>query len=165
EAMRSLKAMHNISETVLLSTCNRTEIYCSKGSPEQILGWWQHFSQINAEQLIPFAYSHQNDNAAKHAMRVASGLDSMILGEPQILGQLKSAYRLAQEYGGVGKDLSMLFQTSFQVAKHIRTHTQLGAHPVSIAYAAVKLAKNIFTHFEKVTVLLIGAGENIELLA
>ncbi|MGD9592525.1 MAG: glutamyl-tRNA reductase [Candidatus Berkiella sp.] len=155
-----------IEEVALLSTCNRTELYCSTlqqaSVSNEVIQWWQSFN-ATAFEVAPYLYTYSNANAVSHMMRVASGLDSMMIGESQILGQLKSAFQTANDNGLLGKRLQRLFQTSFSVAKRVRHATQIGAHPVSVAYAAVSLAKQIFSNLAKATVTLIGAGENIEL--
>ena len=124
--------------------------------------WWKNYLAPQFD-LKPYLYTFSEENAVKHVMRLACGLDSMVIGEPQILGQLKTAYHTATKTGFVGKTLSRLFQTSFSVAKKIRTCTGISSHPVSVAYAATTLAKQIFSDLSKATVVLIGAGENIEL--
>lgn len=168
EAILSLANDLAMDEIALLSTCNRTEFYFSPSvvtafSLEAFLGWWQNYHALNFD-LQPYIYRLSNENAVRHVMRVASGLDSMVLGEPQILGQLKSAYETANQIGSVGKKLSRLFHLSFWVAKKIRSSTGIASHPVSVAFAAVTLARQIFSDLSKTTVLLIGAGENTELL-
>lgn len=165
-ALQTLKGNSQIQEIALLSTCNRTEIYCQAPSPlvaDELLSWWQQTQQTTFDPN-PYWYLYSDRQAVKHMMRVASGLDSMLLGEPQILGQLKVAYQMAQQMGTLGKQLSRWFQMSFSVAKRIRTHTDIAKHPISMAYAAVTLAKQIFSDLSKSNVLLIGAGENIELI-
>ncbi|MBS0286242.1 MAG: glutamyl-tRNA reductase [Proteobacteria bacterium] len=166
-ALKTLVNEVALEEVALLSTCNRTELYCSTLHKEstfktQVINWWQSYNQTSFD-VKPYLYTFSNDFAVSHMMRVASGLDSMLLGEPQILGQLKTAFQLANQNGVLGKRLLRLFQTSFSVAKRVRHHTQINAHPVSVAYAAVSLAKQIFSDLSKATVMLIGAGENIEL--
>ncbi len=156
-----------LEEVALLSTCNRTELYCSTLHQQttfknNVITWWQRHN-ATAFDVEPYLYIHSNAHAVSHMMRVASGLDSMIIGEPQILGQLKAAFQTASQQGVLGKKLLRLFQTSFSVAKRVRYTTQIGENPVSIAYAAVSLAKQIFTDLSKAKVTLIGAGENIEL--
>lgn len=165
-ALRHLKGKAQIQEVALLSTCNRTELYCqapTKASAQTLLSWWQHYQETLFE-LNQYTYLHCDRQAVTHMMRVASGLDSMLLGEPQILGQLKSAYQMANDAGTIGSQLSRWFETSFSVAKTIRTETEIARYPVSMAYAAVNLAKQIFTDLSKTHVLLIGAGENSELI-
>ncbi len=166
-ALETLVSEVKLDEVALLSTCNRTELYCSstKLAPsfsKEIIRWWQEYNQTTFD-VHPYLYTFSNDVAVSHMMRVASGLDSMVMGEPQILGQLKTAFQTANQSGFLGKRLNRLFQTSFSVAKRVRHTTQIGAHPVSIAYAAVSLAKQIFSDLSQATVTLIGAGENIEL--
>lgn len=167
EALSQLSGEEGVQEAAILSTCNRTEIYCSIGQiPEyRPIEWFSDFHGMPRDQLHPYLYRHPDANAVKHLLRVASGLDSMILGEPQVLGQLKHAYRTALHVGSIGKLLSRLFQHSFRVAKQIRSSTMIGNHPVSVAFAAVRLSQQIFGDLSKQTALLIGAGDTIELAA
>ena len=168
ESLTSIRQIDGIEEAALLSTCNRTEMMCWHNNPavNDTLPEWlsqQHSFELGA--LNKHLYSFQDAEAIRHTMRVACGLDSMVLGEPQILGQLKSAYRQAQQHGSLGKHLNRLFQYCFSTAKKVRTETAIGASPVSIAFAAVSLAKQLFTDMNQQTALLIGAGETIELAA
>lgn len=167
DAMRAACESASLKEIAILSTCNRTELYCSselKGS-RALLEWLGEYHNLDAEELQKCSYALWDEEAARHMMRVASGLDSLVLGEPQILGQLKSAYSLSQEHGHVGAELGRLFQQTFSVAKQVRTDTAIGENPVSVAYAAVSLAQHIFADMSKSKALLIGAGETIELVA
>lgn len=166
-AVRSLVSAGDVTEAAILSTCNRTEIYCRQDSsqPDQIFDWLCHYGQLDAGNLDSSTYCLPGEEAVQHAFRVASGLDSMILGEPQILGQMKSAFTTAHEAGTTGKILNRLFQHTFSVAKQVRTKTLIGANAVSVAFAAVDLARRIFSRLADQTVLLIGAGETIELVA
>jgi glutamyl-tRNA reductase len=152
-------------ETAILSTCNRTELYCAAGEPTQALAWLVDYQSLDPQDLRPYVYTLPREEAVRHAFRVAAGLDSMVLGEPQILGQMKDAVRLAEEAGTLGATLSRLFQRSFAVAKEVRTNTGIGASVVSMAAAAVKLAGRIFPSIRETSVLLVGAGEMIELCA
>lgn len=166
-ALQSLKQCPNVVEAVIISTCNRTEIYChiddTNGS---IIGnWLAQFHQQQNLALNNYSYQYQGDDVIRHLLRVACGLDSMVLGEPQILGQIKTAYSDALNNGVVGKYLGRLFQHAFTVAKQVRTDTAIGNSPVSVAFAAVSLAKQIFANLSEATALLIGAGETIELAA
>jgi glutamyl-tRNA reductase len=165
-AVARLIDIEGVDEAVLLSTCNRTEFYVmtSDEGREQLQSW------LNDERNLDPAFSDtlftlDADEAIRHIFRVACGLDSMVLGEPQILGQLKDAFREAQQAGTVGKQLSRLFQHTFSVAKKVRTDTEIGANPVSVASAAVSLAQQFFAGFSKHTALLVGAGVTIELVA
>lgn len=154
-------------EAALISTCNRTEIYCA-GDTAQLdhtLDWLAHSGGVSPTLLRQHAYTLQDGLAARHAFRVASGLDSMVLGEPQILGQLKDAVRAAQAAGALGTTLSQLFQRSFAVAKEVRSSTEIGAHSISMAAAVVRLAGQLFEDLGEVKVLFVGAGEMIELCA
>ncbi|MDO8699510.1 MAG: glutamyl-tRNA reductase [Rhodoferax sp.] len=154
-------------EAALISTCNRTEIYCAGDKPEleHTLDWLAHSGGVSPALLRAHSYTLEDGFAARHAFRVASGLDSMVLGEPQILGQLKDAVRAAEAAGALGTTLSQLFQRSFAVAKEVRTSTEIGAHSISMAAAAVRLAGQLFEDLSNVKVLFVGAGEMIELCA
>lgn len=167
DALRQLQALPEIDEAAILSTCNRTELYycLREDQPDQVTEWLGRFHRIDPADIRPYLYSHPNDDAVRHMLRVAGGLDSMILGEPQILGQMKQAYQQASDAGTLDIFLGRLFQHTFSVAKQIRTDTAIGESPVSVAFAAVSLAKQIFSDFEEQTALLIGAGETIELAA
>lgn len=167
EALQQAHGFAQLKEIAILSTCNRTELYCSTELPgtRAVLEWLGNYHGIDLADLEACAYTHWDEDAARHMMRVASGLDSLVLGEPQILGQLKSAYSIAQEQGLVGAELGRLFQQTFSVAKKVRTDTAIGENPVSVAYAAVSMAQHIFTDLRSSKALLIGAGETIELVA
>ncbi|MGH8025901.1 MAG: glutamyl-tRNA reductase [Pseudoxanthomonas sp.] len=160
-ALSSLRALPELSEAALLSTCNRTELYAI-AEDGQALGDWL---ATHAEGLDGYLYRHSDADAVRHLFRVATGLDSMVLGEPQILGQVKEAWAAARENGALGNGLDRLFQQTFAVAKRARTDTRVGANPVSVASTAVRLAQNSFARLDESTVLLIGAGETIELAA
>ena len=165
-ALRSLSSVPGVSEAAILSTCNRTDLYCGVGAGRDApTRWFGQFLGVDRRDLDGHIYVHREDAAVRHVMRVASGLDSMVLGEPQILGQLKQAYGLARCEGSLGVVLDKLFQRSFSVAKRVRTDTGIGASPVSVAYAAVTLAHRIFGELEARTALLVGAGETVELCA
>jgi len=166
-ALASLQQCSGVVEAVIISTCNRTEIYChiADDHDDKVCEWLHDFHQQPAESLNEFIYSHQDHDTIRHLLRVACGLDSMVLGEPQILGQIKTAYSQALHAKAVGKSLGRLFQHSFTVAKQVRTDTAIGSSPVSVAFAAVSLAKQIFSNLADSTALLIGAGETIELAA
>ncbi|ODS97046.1 MAG: glutamyl-tRNA reductase [Lautropia sp. SCN 69-89] len=156
-------------ESAILSTCNRTEIYCATREPQEakeaIAGWLDHRHRVDGAALLAHLYALPNGEAVRHAFRVAAGLDSMVLGEPQILGQMKQAARVAHEAGALGSHLHQLFQRSFAVAKEVRSTTEIGAHSVSMAAAAVRLARRIFEDLRDTRVLFVGAGEMIELAA
>ncbi len=154
-------------EATILSTCNRTELYCGLRNPsdESLIDWFCDYHKLAPRLVRPHLYVHDGRTAVAHAFRVASGLDSLVLGEPQILGQMKSAFATAHKAGTTGKLLNRLFQHTFSVAKLVRTDTAIGANAVSVAYAAVSLARRIFDRLADQTVLLIGAGEMIELAA
>ena len=169
DALSTLFATPSIEEAAIISTCNRTEMYCSVDSFEAgkiaTVEWLSEFHQFKVDHHQPYLYDHSDQETAKHMFRVASGLDSMVLGEPQILGQLKQAYQHAVNAGTLGKHLNQLFQHSFNVAKKVRTHTSIGTNPVSVASTAVSLAKQIFGDLSKSNALFIGAGETVELAA
>jgi glutamyl-tRNA reductase len=154
------------NEIALLSTCNRTEIYLSGDvSDKQLLEWLAEHKNIDVEQLQSCYYCHRDQQAVRHIMRVASGLDSLVLGEPQIFGQIKSAYAVGREAGTVSTFLNQIFQYAFAAAKRVRSQTAIGQNPVSVAYASVSLAEQIFADLKDAHALLIGAGETIELVA
>jgi glutamyl-tRNA reductase len=163
-ALRELTSS-GASEAAILSTCNRTELYCSTDDPQKALAWLSQYHHLEKDAIAPYIYTLPNDEAVKHAFRVASGLDSMVLGEPQILGQFKQSVKIAQDAGTLGTLLHKLFQRTFEVAKEVRTNTDIGANSISMAAAAVKLAQRIFGDISGQKVLFIGAGEMIELCA
>ncbi len=167
QALASLKALDGVSESVIVSTCNRTELYVNAESDcaQTLLNWLSGFHQITDEEIIKNSYVFTQNDAIAHIMRVASGLDSLILGEPQILGQVKQAFSDARRSGMVSTEFDKLFQHTFSVAKRVRSETDIGANAVSVAYAAVQLARHIFAELPKRSVLLVGAGETIELVA
>ena len=167
DALHDLRKHGGVDEAAILSTCNRTEIYCSHDLQDlnRLVDWLTGYHGFRRAELQPFLYSHPDASAVKHMLRVASGLDSMILGEPQVLGQLKNAYHQAVESGSIGQLLGRLFQHSFMVAKEIRSNTAIGKHPVSVAFAAIRLAQQIFGDLSERTALLIGSGETIALAA
>jgi len=154
-----------VREAAILSTCNRTEIYCAAQPQvaDQLPAWLADFHRVEPACLQPHLYRHTQNEAVRHAFRVASGLDSMVLGEPQILGQMKEAVRTADEAGSLGTLLHQLFQRTFSVAKEVRSQTAIGAHSVSMAAAAVRLAERVFGNLAQANVLFIGAGEMVEL--
>jgi glutamyl-tRNA reductase len=166
DALQQLRQIPDVHETVIVSTCNRTELYCVTDNVGQAeLGeWLQRYHGIGIS-LDHSLYHHDEQKAVSHAFAVASGLDSMVLGEPQILGQLKDAYRVAQEAGTTGPVLNRLFQSAFSVAKRVRTETKIGANAVSVASAAVAMARTVFASFDSRTALLVGAGETVALAA
>jgi glutamyl-tRNA reductase len=164
-ALRTLRQENGVAEVVILSTCNRTELYWSgNASPEDISQWLERHHGNNSN-LTASLYVHQERLAVEHAFSVASGLDSMVLGEAQILGQLKDAYRIAQETGSTGPSLNKLFQAAFSAAKRVRSETQIGANAVSLASASVSLARRIYADLSAHSALMIGAGEMIGLTA
>ncbi len=165
EALGELLRGRVASEAAILSTCNRTELYLSAEQPATAAEWLADYHRLKRGELTPYLYTLPKDQAVRHAFRVAAGLDSMVLGEPQILGQMKEAARTAEAAGALGTVLHRLFQRSFAVAKEVRTATHVGANSVSMAAAAVKLAARIFPSLSQQKVLFIGAGEMIELCA
>jgi glutamyl-tRNA reductase len=157
-------------EAAILSTCNRTELYLVQEgdvtiTQEKVVRWLEQHHNVPASIITPSLYWHTDQQAVNHMMRVACGLDSLVLGEPQILGQMKQAYSQAKAAGSMSLVMDRLFQRTFGVAKQVRTETDIGANAVSVAFASVNLAKHIFASLEKVKVLLVGAGETIELVA
>lgn len=166
-ALQSIQQLSPVNEVAILSTCNRTEIYCEvELSQEQVLlAWWANYHRLAEAEMADSTYQYWDEEAIQHMMRVASGLDSMVLGEPQILGQLKSSYAQAQRAGTIGSRLRRWFESTFSMAKQIRSQTAIGESPVSIAYAAVALARQIFGDISQSRALLIGAGETVELVA
>ena len=154
-------------ESAIISTCNRTEIYCAgeQAALDHTLGWLARSGGVSPDVLRSHSYVLENGPVARHAFRVASGLDSMVLGEAQILGQMKDAVRAAESAGALGSTLNQLFQRSFAVAKEVRTSTEIGAHSISMAAAAVRLAGQLFEDLSEIRVLFVGAGEMIELAA
>ena len=167
EALQQLCKRTGTREAAILSTCNRSELYIEQSSAqaEAVLEWLADYHQLSAADLRACAYVHEDADAVRHMMRVAAGLDSLVLGEPQILGQMKSAYAVAREAGTVGPLLGRLFQATFSAAKQVRTDTAIGENPVSVAFAAVSLARQIFSDLQRSQALLIGAGETITLVA
>ncbi|MFZ1830896.1 MAG: glutamyl-tRNA reductase [Candidatus Competibacteraceae bacterium] len=166
-ALRDLLDRGGAHEAAILSTCNRTELYCDldDGDSRQVVEWLGDYHRLRTVDLWPYLYQHADGRAVRHILRVASGLDSLVLGEPQILGQVKAAYQAANSAGALGTRLERLFQHTFAVAKQVRTDTRIGASPVSVAFAAVSLAKQIFADLPRCTALLIGAGDTMELVA
>ena len=161
------RALVRTPEAALISTCNRTEIYCAgeQAELEGTLAWLAESGGVAPTALRSHTYALQDGLAARHAFRVASGLDSMVLGEPQILGQFKDAVRAAEAAGTLGSTLSQMFQRSFAVAKEVRSSTEIGAHSISMAAAAVRLSGQLFEDLGKVNILFVGAGEMIDLCA
>lgn len=167
EALKQLSDNAAVNGSVIVSTCNRTEVYCDvkPSGKSKLIEWLSQFHQVSPEELKPSLYIHEEQAAIKHLMRVSCGLDSLVLGEPQILGQVKQAYADSREHRSVDSAMEKLFQKTFSVAKRVRTETDIGGQAVSVAYAACTLAKHIFESLEASTVLLVGAGETIELVA
>ena len=165
QALKSLIRQHPVNEAAILSTCNRTELYCATESPRDAAAWLAEYHALKPQQILPYLYTLPMVDTVRHAFRVASGLDSMVLGEPQILGQMKQAAREAEAAGTLGSILHKLFQRTFSVAKEVRSTTAIGENSVSMAAAAVRLAERIFPSLAEQNVLFIGAGEMIELCA
>ncbi|MFW5442919.1 MAG: glutamyl-tRNA reductase [Methylococcaceae bacterium] len=166
-SLLTLWDQHTINGAAILSTCNRTEFYyqSDEKEPKTLIEWISDNKKISTAEFAPYLYSHTDSQSIRHMFRVASGLDSMVLGEPQILGQMKTAYQAAYEAGTLGKHLGKLFHHTFSAAKKVRTDTAIGSSPVSVAFAAVQLAQKIFDSLSEQTAILIGAGETIELTA
>lgn len=167
DALVEFRDAGNANELVILSTCNRTELYVNTQSlsKQELVQWLANVHKVELNDIIGHVYQHEELSAVEHLMRVASGLDSLILGEPQILGQVKQSFMEAKRAGTINSHFEKLFQTTFAVAKQVRSQTDIGASAVSVAYAAVKLTKQIFSAIDKSHVLLVGAGETIELVA
>src|SRR5947209_10598576 len=164
-ALRDLLARPAVKEAAILSTCNRTEVYVHGAEPAPVVRWLEEFHNVPKDSLSPYVYALPREQAVSHAFRVASGLDSVVLGEPQILGQMKQAVRYAEAAGSLGLVLNRLFQRTFAVAKDVRSRTDIGSASISMAAAAVKLAERIFPSVSEQRLLLIGAGEMIDLTA
>jgi glutamyl-tRNA reductase len=172
EALTDACQASGVEEVVILSTCNRTELYAiaPEGVPlaqkaTQLIDWVANYHHLSADELRQSAYHYESAQALQHIVQVASGLDSMVLGEPQIFGQIKSAYAVATDAGTVGAELGRLFPRAFTIAKRVRTDTAIGENPVSVAFAAVDLAGHIFADLTHCNALLVGAGETVELVA
>jgi glutamyl-tRNA reductase len=166
-ALSDLARQPGVNEALIISTCNRTELYVEidAGAEATAQRWLFDHHQLNERRLDEFLYTHSENAAVRHLFRVATGLDSMVLGEPQILGQVKDAYQAARSAGTLRSSMERLLQQTFAVAKRVRTDTRIGANPVSVAYTAVRLAEKLFANLSDACVLLIGAGETIELAA
>ncbi len=166
-ALSELRTLAGVHEAAILSTCNRTELYCARedDTPDDLSEWLCRYHQLDSDALKPHLYSYSQEEAVRHLLRVAAGLDSLILGEPQILGQMKDSYQHALACGSIDTLFNRLYQHTFSVAKQIRTDTAIGASPVSVAFAAVSLARQIFGDLSARSALLLGAGETIELTA
>lgn len=166
-ALSDLIAQPGVREAAILSTCNRTELYCNVESGAEALpmAWLHRHHQLTSTSIEEFIYRHHDADAVRHLFRVATGLESMVLGEPQILGQVKDAYELARDARALNAPLERLFQNTFAVAKRVRSDTRIGANTVSVAFTAVRLAERVFADLADACVLLIGAGETIELTA
>jgi len=173
-ALKQACEQAGVDEAVILSTCNRTEVYLAEhGEPDtgrqqdsrKVLDWLQRYHALPPGELDECHYFYHDHDAVRHLMRVASGLDSMVLGEPQILGQMKAAFAVAQQHGTVSRELHHAFQYVFEITKRVRSETAIGANPVSVAYAAVSLARRIFSDLSNSKALLIGAGKTTELVA
>ncbi|HEY6555501.1 MAG TPA: glutamyl-tRNA reductase [Vicinamibacteria bacterium] len=165
DALTALAARPGVAEAVLVSTCNRTEIYCRADEMATVRAWLKEEAARSGLDIEGHLYAHSESEAIRHAFRVASGLDSMVLGEPQILGQVKQSVRTAGHSGTLGSTLNRLFQHTFSVAKEVRTQTAIGAQSISMSAAALKLAQNLFGDISRTKMLLIGVGEMVELAA
>jgi len=166
-ALAELAAVPGVREAAILSTCNRTELYCNveSGAEAAPAAWLNRHRELTSGRVDEFLYRHHDADAVRHLFRVATGLESMVLGEPQILGQVKDAYAFARDAHTLKTPLERLFQNTFAVAKRVRSDTRIGANPVSVAFTAVRLAERVFADLAEACVLLIGAGETIELAA
>ena len=167
QALNELGALAGVEEAAVLSTCNRTEIYAqvATGAETRLAAWLARYHGLEPGTLADYLYEHRDAEAVRHLFRVATGLDSLVLGEPQILGQVKDAWQAARDAKSLRTPLDRLFQQTFSVAKRVRTDTRIGAHPVSVAFAAVRLARQVFADLDRACVMLIGAGDTIELAA
>ncbi len=165
EGLRDISKQAAVPEVAIVSTCNRTEVYCGGGDPENAITWLSKFHNLDSKLIKPYIYLLAGDRAVSHAFRVASGLDSMIVGEPQILGQIKQAVKSAEVAGTMGTILHKLFQKTFSVAKRVRSETDIGAHSISMASIAVGLGERIFPNIWERKVLCLGAGEMVDLFA
>lgn len=167
EALSEAQHQLALPEIVILSTCNRTELICEVDEPDaqRLIAWLARYHGVALDELMPHIYQCHEYDALRHLITVACGLDSMVLGEPQVFGQIKAAFAQASESGCVGGKLARAFHYAFTVAKRVRTETAIGENPVSVAYAAVRLARHIFSNLTQISALLIGAGETIELVA
>lgn len=163
--LHSLLDLPQINEAALLSTCNRTEIYCDTNDTQIVSNWLADTHQLAHDTLLPYFYVHEGHQGLKHTLRVASGLDSMMVGEPQILGQMKQAYQQALQIGSIKAQLRPVFEYVFKASKRVRTLSGVGANPVSVAYAAVQLVGQLFPNFSALNVLIIGSGETSSLVA
>lgn len=165
--MAVTQAIPSLTEAVILSTCNRTEIYCAMdpADEDKLCRWLADYRAVPIEEMQSAAYSHWDQDAARHLIRVAAGLDSQVLGEPQIMGQVKAAGELARNLGTLGTALDLLYRVAINTAKRVRTDTDIGRNPVSVAYAAVAMAKRIFTDLSRKAALLLGAGDTIQRVA
>ena len=163
--LSNLAGLPSVHEAALLSTCNRTEIYCDTDNPSFLASWLAHEHELQPEDLTPYFYIHHGQHGIRHTLRVASGLDSMMLGEPQILGQMKQAYQQACRVGTIKTNLQHVFQYVFRATKRIRTQSGIGKNPISIAYAAVQLIGQIFSDYKSLNVFVIGSGETASLVA
>jgi glutamyl-tRNA reductase len=165
DILRSAQSSCDLPEVAILSTCNRTEVYATHASFQKIQQWWADRAGLDISTLDDYLYVYEDRAAVEHLMKVASGLDSLILGEPQIFGQIKEAYAVAQANQTVSKGMSKWFEQTFSVVKNIRTQTGIGREPVSVAYAAICLARQIFADIEKLRIAIVGAGQTAELVA
>jgi glutamyl-tRNA reductase len=163
--LHRLLSLPEVNEATILSTCNRTEIYSDTQDPQVLVHWLASEQQLTPESLLPHLYIYKGRQGIQHALRVASGLDSMMLGEPQILGQMKHAYQYASQLGAIKTRLRSIFEYVFSASKRIRTQSGIGTNPVSVAYAAVQLIGQFFTNYKSLNVLLIGSGETATLVA
>lgn len=163
--LMSVQRLSGIQEVLMLSTCNRTEIYIVGRELQDIITWLGDYSGLGTSEIESFTYRYSGETVFEHAARVACGLDSMVLGETQILGQLKDSYRKAQNAGTLGPNLHKLFQLAFSVAKSVRSRTEIGAHSISIAAAALNASRSVFSDLAEQSILFIGAGDMIRLCA
>ena len=161
--LKRLKNIEGVNEVVLLSTCNRTEIYTENDSDNEKVISWFNSNQTSVKDYLPYTYTYSNEDAIKHLFHVASGMDSMVIGETEILGQVKDAYKLANENKSINSSLKRLFEFAFSVAKEVRTNTEIGSNPITFMFTSITLIKKIFTSIQELKALVIGSGDMISL--
>lgn len=161
--LKRLKNIEGVNEVVLLSTCNRTEIYTENDSDNEKVISWFNSNQTSVKDYLPYTYTYSNEDAIKHLFHVASGMDSMVIGETEILGQVKDAYKLANENKSINSSLKRLFEFAFSVAKEVRTNTEIGSNPITFMFTSITLIKKIFTSIQELKALIIGSGDMISL--
>ena len=157
--LKKLKNIEGVNEVVLLSTCNRTEIYTENDKDNQKVINWLNNNQTSVKDYLPYTYTYEGEEAIKHLFHVASGMDSMVIGETEILGQVKDAYRIANEHKSINSSLKRLFEFAFSVAKEVRTNTEIGSNPITFMFTSITLIKKIYTSIENLRALVVGSGD------